>query len=881
MTTTPNFPYQKSNLWLKAFSDRDNDRYAAERQRLRSSLDQLRERAGMLANEIAADLRELTVHDLSHSDALWDVAEVITGDNEELNPLEAFVLGAVFLIHDLGMGLAAYPLGMESLKDHTLWIGMLRNFFKKQTGRSPDQNELDQPPLDVLRRTQFEMLRVLHAERAEKLLETTWISPTDTVFHLLDDIELRLCLGFLIGRIASSHWWPPSELIKKIGLNQGAPVSLPGIWQINCLRIALILRTSDAAHIDARRAPAFLRILRRPDVSSDLHWAFQEKLSRVQIQADRLLYTGRPFTEHEAGAWWLCADTLKMIDSELRSADNILANRQERRFAAKGVVAVEDPKTLAQYIPVEGWSPVDARVHVSDIATLVTRLGGRELYGDNDSAPMRELLQNAADAIEARRILTKKADWGVIVIRTGKDEFGSWIELEDDGVGISSETLTGAFLDFGRSFWSSTEYVVEFPELAAVDFRSVGKFGIGFFSVFMWGNRVRVTSRRFDASKRDTHVLTFEKGLLERPIIRTAEPDEHLGDGGTRVRVWLEGIKDSTSSWMGLPRKLAYAAPSDRMSPQAFVKWLCPMIGINVFEEHGGLRRELVPKIDWLTIKSARFLDWSTYPRFPKRNLKALSHIRPMHDIVGKIIGRAAVNPENAVAWVMVGGMRTDITHDFVGAFIGEPRSASREESWVNVPEQELKRWADQQARLISKNYPPEDQVLCSRTIEEIGGSTKNLYICRALSGFLKTTDLIDWARNRTEALITNVYDFEKLKTNLGIINLRDDILFESFSSDTNLFYRIRQSMLGKEMTPELVAAYDKLGYDIVPISERSGRPILKAIATAWKCTVDELFIARPLDANVGSGSHYYALDSVELVRKHAPALDSVSIPTK
>jgi hypothetical protein len=105
---SPGFSYQKSNLWIKAFSPRDNDRYAAERERLRSSLDQLRERAGMLANEIAVDLRALTVHDLSHSDALWDVAEVITGEDEELNPLDAFVLGAVFLIHDLGMGLAAY-----------------------------------------------------------------------------------------------------------------------------------------------------------------------------------------------------------------------------------------------------------------------------------------------------------------------------------------------------------------------------------------------------------------------------------------------------------------------------------------------------------------------------------------------------------------------------------------------------------------------------------------------------------------------------------------------------------------------------------------------------------------------------------------------------
>jgi hypothetical protein len=744
--STASFPYQKSNLWIRALSERDNDRYAVERQRLRSSLDQLRERAGLLANEIAADLRDLTVHDLSHSDALWDVAEVITGENAELNPLEAFVLGSVFLIHDLGMGLAAYPDGLESLKNHVLWTGMLRNFFKKETGRSPDQAELSNPPLEALRRTQFELLRVLHAERAEKLLESTWIGPTGTTYYLLDDTELRLSLGFLIGKIAYSHWWPAGDLVKHLGLSQGAPVCLPGAWQVNCLRIALILRTSDAAHIDARRAPPFLRILRRPDVASDLHWAFQEKLNRIQIRVDRLLYTGRPFREQEAGAWWLCTDTLKMIDSELRSADNILADRQEVRFAAKGVIAVEDPKTLANYIPTEGWSPVDARVHVSDLATLVKRLGGRELYGDNDCAPIRELLQNAADAIEARRIIQKRPDWGSIVLRTGEDTSGSWVELEDDGVGMSPDTLTGAFLDFGKSFWSGTESIIEFPELAAVDFRSIGKFGIGFFSVFMWGNRVRVTSRRFDTSKKDTHVLTFEKGVAERPILRTAEPDEHLVDGGTRVRVWLDNVQDAASFWMRLPESLVYVASSKTMSPKTFVKWLCPMLGVKIFEESGGSRIVLVPVTDWLSIKATRFLEWSTHPRFPRHELKALAHLRPIHNAEGNVVGRAALSAETAVAWVVVGGMRSQAHSDFVGAFVGEPRKASREQSWVNVPEHELKRWADQQSKLILKNYDPSEQMECSRSIDELGGSTNALYICRMPDTYFKLADLVAWA---------------------------------------------------------------------------------------------------------------------------------------
>lgn len=435
--TVPTFSYQQTRLWDAAFSLRPNDPFEDERLRLRSALDSLRVRAGILANEISADLRNLTIHDLSHSDALWETADVIVGSKTSLNPLEAFVLGAAFLVHDLGMGLAAFPNGLESLQQNRLWPGMLRSFFKQDVGRSPDDNELANPPKDVLLRTQFEMLRILHAERAEKLVETSWKSKTGEIFHLLEDSDLRFTLGHLIGRISHSHWWPISDLTKRFPVIQGPPVFFPSDWHINSLKIASILRVADAAHIDARRAPAFLRAIRRPEAASDLHWAFQEKLNKVKLEGDRLLFTGRPFTKADAGAWWLCVDTLRMVDRELRHTDNLLADRNETRFCARGVVAADDPALLATLIPPDGWSPVDARIHVSNVAGLVGRLGGEELYGKNNSAAIRELLQNAADAIDARRIVQKKPAWGRIILRMGKDADGAWIEIEDDGIGMS------------------------------------------------------------------------------------------------------------------------------------------------------------------------------------------------------------------------------------------------------------------------------------------------------------------------------------------------------------------------------------------------------------------------------------------------------------
>ena len=89
------------------------------------------------------------------------------------------------------------------------------------------------------------------------------------------------------------------------------------------------------------------------------------------------------------------------------------------------------------------------------------------------------------------------------------------------------------------AFWSSGFVHDELPGLESKGFRSTGKYGIGFFSVFMWGSRVEVTTQRFDLGRADTIVLSFAKGLKERPLLRHAVPAEYIPGAGTRVKVWI------------------------------------------------------------------------------------------------------------------------------------------------------------------------------------------------------------------------------------------------------------------------------------------------------------------------------------------------------
>ena len=105
---------------------------------------------------------------------------------------------------------------------------------------------------------------------------------------------------------------------------------------------------------------------------------------------------------------------------------------------AIGVSSIEDTKRLSKLITVDGWQPIDAKIKVDTVARLVNSIGGVQLYGNNAIVPLRELIQNASDAIRARRMLeNESSDFGDIFIHIGKDENGKYIEVEDNGIGMS------------------------------------------------------------------------------------------------------------------------------------------------------------------------------------------------------------------------------------------------------------------------------------------------------------------------------------------------------------------------------------------------------------------------------------------------------------
>lgn len=698
------FPFEKTELWRQSLGPRSDDDEADARALLRDRLLDVRRRTEQLVSLIVRDMPGLTIHDISHLDALWETASLIAGSLFRLNPAEAFVFGAAVYTHDAAMSLAAYPRGLEALRETPQWRDTVAMLLQERTGAIPAPELVATPPREIIERALPEVLRDLHALGAEKLPLQAWPAAGGQPEYLIQDSDMRQAYGSIIGRIASSHWWQVPDLAG-LPTRVNAGPNIPANWFVEPLKLAGLLRTADAAHIDHRRAPRFLQALLPLPGASERHWTFQTKLGKPSLDGDFLVYTGGPFELADAESWWLAYDMINWVDDELHAVNVLLDSHGIEKFKAQGVKGSNSPSTVAQLITTEGWRPINTELRVSNVPALVELLGGKKLYGNKPTVALRELIQNSSDAIRARRLQVASPTLGTIRVSVTRDESEWILEVEDDGIGMSPFVLTGPLLDFGRSFWGSAGLRREFPGLLSKGLKTTGRYGIGFFSVFMLGDRVTVTSRRFDAAVADTHTLDFQRGLGVRPILRSPESSEILSAPGTRVLVRLRVDADAPNGLLFFGRNNGKILMS---TVAEVVRRVAPALDVRVdVEEPSGECTTAVTAADWRTCERDDLLQrtrsWAARIDAERGPLKLREIVDPTS---GECYGRAAFDLDRGWDWtgmVTVGGFSACHVRGLAGVLFGDPKRVSRDAAMPIASAAALRTWAADQVRIVGQ----------------------------------------------------------------------------------------------------------------------------------------------------------------------------------
>jgi hypothetical protein len=729
-------------LWESTLGPKGDGDEAA-RERLRVSLNSFRGRIEHLAASIGGQLPWLTVHDITHLDALWRIAREVAGGDYPINPAEAYVLGGTFLLHDAAHTVAAFPGGLSEIRASTTWRDFVAQRFEGVTpapGSSEEATAL------------FQTLRHLHATQAHKLPYVSWPDPKscNQVF-LIEDQELREYYGDVIGEISASHHWP-SHKVAEVFEDRIIPAPaflLNSEWTVDALKIAYLLRTADAAHIDSIRAPWFLFALRQPSGISEKHWRFQSKMGQPVRNSEGHLRisSGAPFESTERQAWWLAYDAAQMIDRELRDAYAGLRDAGRQPFAAVGVLGANSPEAFARQVRTKGWEPVDVGPTVGNVPKLIAALGGSALYGNDKTVPVRELLQNSMDAVRALRALgVLQEEEGEVEVVLEVEDGQHWIHVTDNGIGMSRHVLTNVLLDFGNSLWRSDDLREELPGLASTAFKAVGQFGIGFYSTFMLGSRVQVTTRRFDRKPEDNAdqwQLTFEDGLASRPVLSQPTPNERLTRHGTRISVECDG--DNLQEALRKRGLFSFGKEAsideDGMELlSTLVARLAPASDVRLYASFRGVRHLVVSPHDWKSISdealSAR-LGYST-TRF--------------HQLVedGQVIGR--VSPEasfyqNAV--VVLNGLRCSSAQHLSGLIQAQSNNVDAKRTEARMAGS-LETWLDWARRVVEEGKLSMNQLL--RLHPFFPGHDFAVW---NLEGSIKTlAELDEFLVNRNEVLV-------------------------------------------------------------------------------------------------------------------------------
>ena len=161
------------------------------------------------------------------------------------------------------------------------------------------------------------------------------------------------------------------------------------------------------------------------------------------------------------------------------------------------------------------------------------------LYTERDIF-VRELISNGADALEKFRhqqLLEEEVfDSHVpLEITIAVDEENHTLTIADTGIGMTREELETNLGTIAHS--GSSTFLAELAEAAKKDISLIGQFGVGFYSAFMAGKKVRVLSRSYipDAEGYEwssdgsgSYTLTPEKGLRRgTKVIVELKDDAH------------------------------------------------------------------------------------------------------------------------------------------------------------------------------------------------------------------------------------------------------------------------------------------------------------------------------------------------------------------
>lgn len=160
---------------------------------------------------------------------------------------------------------------------------------------------------------------------------------------------------------------------------------------------------------------------------------------------------------------------------------------------------------------------------------------------------LRELISNASDALDKRRIEclkdTELAENTNPEIKIEIDTDAKTLSVSDNGIGMSRDEIIKYL---GTIAKSGTKEFLKAAKDSNTQQELIGQFGVGFYSVFMVAEKVEVITRKLASS--ETYKFTSDgDGSF---TVEDIEPDKKRKECGTTVTLFIKQPEDGAKNYL-------------------------------------------------------------------------------------------------------------------------------------------------------------------------------------------------------------------------------------------------------------------------------------------------------------------------------------------
>lgn len=476
--------------------------------------------------QIEKNFEQYTDHGPGHCEAMLECLDWLVPSDvvEKLNPLEIALLLLAVYHHDIGM---AWNVERRDtlMKEDPDWLADKDGLIDKFRHSKTVTDKSDKSLLDL---AFVEWARKRHGEEAVQWIEENRIGEPD--FRLKSYSNYDPWPD--VAKLCKAHTMPTCDHLRTDEIRG------PSGTQINLCFIGCALRLADICHITIDRVdPEVEKYIRFTDKYSRGKWEVHQRIMGVGQGNRVIMINAKPDfpAVHRA-----IATIAREIKSEIDKTNMTLSRKKSNLQIPWMGVDFETQVEICGPYKYRDWE------FSLDQSKIYELLMGNKLYADN-SVCIRELLQNAVDAVQARwgdETATKARITCRHYEKQRDDQIFEVIEVEDNGIGMDEEIIETNLLKVpSEPFYKTGRFRREHPKAAEVMSTPIAQFGIGFLSNFMVANTVEIFTR-YDSPSKPAEPVHIELESLDKGVVYHEPVMEHFPEGvrlgsGTCIRIWL------------------------------------------------------------------------------------------------------------------------------------------------------------------------------------------------------------------------------------------------------------------------------------------------------------------------------------------------------